>query len=289
MKLEVNPQWLRASANGRNGEVNRDKGVIYGVILAEEGPFKSEGRGEFDRKAIRQIVKMGNEKNGGLKVRWTHPGLSSDGLGKYLGRQKNLRSDTVLRQTGTDENGQPVYQERLVARGDLHFDKTALDTPPEGGKPLGIYVMDLAESDPDAFGTSLVLKPRQEYRLDKQGKPLKDELGNELPPLWYPEALHASDVVDTGDATNSFLSADILAGLPDAVVRQGCELLDRQFEGQDKDAIRARLAAFVERYLSLRFPGDDTESLADEPETTDTSANDDEDEDLLLEIEMAKG
>jgi hypothetical protein len=287
MKLEASPSWLRASLKGNVGKIDREKGIIYGVILAEEGPFKSEGRGEFDRQGIRQIVKLAKDAPGGLKSRWTHPSLSSDGLGKFLGRQKNVHEDTVLREVGKDTDGKPLMKERLVARGDLHFDKTALETPPEGGKALGVYIMDLAESDPDAFGTSLVLKPKQEYRVDKQNRRLKDEAGNELPPLWYPEKLHASDVVDTGDATNSFLSPDILAGLPDAIVRQGCELLDAQFAGQDRDAVKARLSAFVDRYLSLRFPVDDVEPLAAEPEAE--TVVDDGDEDLLLEIELAKG
>lgn len=284
MKLESTPQWLRASANGRNGEINREKGIIHGVILAEEGPFKSEGRGEFDKAAIRSIVKIGNETPNGLKSRFSHPTLSSDGLGKFLGRQKNLRSDTVMRPAGKDATGKELMKEVLVARGDLHFDKTALEAPPDGGKPLGVYLMDLAESDPEAFGTSLVLKVNQEMRLDSKGRALKDAAGNDLPPLWYPEKLHASDVVDTGDATNSFLSADILAGLPDAIVRQGCELLDAQFAGQERDTVKARLSAFIDRYLSLRFPADDVEVLATEPEETT-----DEDEDLILEMEMAKG
>lgn len=268
MKLEANPAWLRASRKGEVGKIDRENGIIHGVILAEEGPFKSEGRGEFDREAIKQIAKMANAAPGGLKARWTHPSLSSDGLGKFLGRQRNALVAMLVR------GGKEI----AAVRADLHFDKTALDTPPEGGKPLGVYLMDLAESDPDAFGTSLVLKVRQEYRLDKQGRALKDDAGNELPPLWYPEQLHASDVVDTGDATNSFLSPDVLAGLPDAIVRQGCQLLDAQFSGQDRGVVKARLTAFVDRYLALRFAEPDEES---DPVEDDT--------DLEIEMEMAKG
>ena len=256
--LPAKPHWLRANVIGKTIGVDREKNLIRGVILAEEGPFKSEGRGEFDRKAIRSIVKMANDKPGGLKSRWTHPGLSSDGLGKFLGRYSSVRSDTVLRDAGKDSDGKALMKEMLVARGDLTFDKTALEPSPEGGgKPLGIYVMDLAESDPDAFGTSLVLQVNEEWRLDKQGKPLKDDKGDDLPPLWIPTVLHANDVVDEGDATNSFLSADILANLPDAIVRQGCELLNAQFPNQPREVVRARGMAFLERYLAYRFGDED--------------------------------
>lgn len=263
----MSTEWLRTKAAG-TASVDREKGVIYGVILAEEGPFKSEGRGEFDRQAIRSIVRLAKGATGGLKSRFTHPSLSNDGLGKYLGRFHDVRSDVILREAGRDADGRPLQKEVLAARGDLYFDKTALEEPPGGGKPLGLYVMDLAESDPDAFGTSLVLKTDQEMRLDKQGRPLKADDGTDLPPLWRPKQLHASDVVDTGDATNSFLSAELLAGLPDAIVRQGCEMLDQQFAGKDRAFVESRLSGFVRRYLSLRF-GEEPE----EEETEEASAD----------------
>jgi hypothetical protein len=159
----------------------------------------------------------------------------------------------VLREVGKDKDGKPLLKEKLVARGDLHFDKTALEEPPGGGKPLGVYLMDLAESDPDAVGLSLVLKADQQLRLDERKRPLTDDKGNQLPPLWTPTELHACDAVDDGDATHSFLSADLLANLPDALVRQGCELLDAQFSGKDRAFVSAHLSAFTERYLNHKF------------------------------------
>lgn len=276
-KLLAEPEWLRVSSAGTVG-VDRDKNIIRGAILAEEGTFKDR-RGVFDKQSIRRSVKLASEKQAGLKARFTHPGLSSDGLGKFLGRIKGHRTDTVLREAGKDANGRALMQERIVHRGDIHIDKTALDSPPDGGKPLGLYVMDLAESDPDAFGMSLVLKPEQKPQLDtKTGKPLQDADGNDLPPIWLPLELHACDCVDDGDATHSFLSADILAGLPDAIVRQGCQLLDAQFAGQGPDVIRARLSAFIDRYLSYRFGDDDdtdttTTPPPAEPELTSVSSD----------------
>jgi hypothetical protein len=249
--LDSKPAWLRAKTKGAVG-VDREAGVIRGVILAEEGPFKDE-RGEFDRASIRAAVKLAQEKKAGLRARFAHPSLSADGIGKYLGRHKNVRSDTVLREVGKDKDGKPLLKEKLVARGDLHFDKTALEEPPGGGKPLGVYLMDLAESDPDAVGLSLVLKADQTLRMDERKRPLTDDKGNQLPPLWTPTELHACDAVDDGDATHSFLSADLLANLPDALVRQGCELLDAQFAGKDRAFVSAHLSAFTERYLNHKF------------------------------------
>lgn len=281
----VEPQWLRADVKGAMA-VDREKHIIKGVILAEEGPFKSEGRGEFDRNAIRTIVKMANEKNGGLKSRFAHPGLSSDGIGSFLGRFRGAYSEKIMRDNGTDEKGNKLFREVLAAKADLYLDPTSFETP---NGNLGKYVEDLAESDPDAFGTSLVLQRNEEWRLDKKGAPEKDANGEDLPPLWIPTKLHASDVVDEGDATNSFLSADVLAGLPDALVRQGCELLDAQFAGKSRAFIESRLAAFTNRYLSHRFGEIEPEETepAKTSEATKEEANAG-DEALLLDLFLAE-
>lgn len=281
--LDSKPSWLRATARGAVG-VDREAGVIRGVILAEEGPFKDE-RGEFDRASIRAAVKLAQAKTGGLKARWTHPNLSSDGLGKFVGRHKNVRNDTVLREVGKAPDGKPLMKEKAVARGDLHLDKTALDEPVGGGKPLGVYLMDLAESDPDAMGLSLVLKADQQLRLDERKRPLTDEKGNQLPPLWTPLELHACDCVDDGDATHSFLSADLLGSLPDALVRQGCELLDAQFAGKDREFVSAHLSAFTERYLNHKF-GEPEETEAAPVEQSQPM---DEATALLLQVALEEG
>jgi len=256
--MTAQPEWQKVDVltQLKSEDVDQKAGIIRNVILAEEGEFHDK-RGEFDRRGIRQVVSLAKQRTGGLKARLGHPRASSDSMGKFLGRYHSFRSDTVLREVGKDASGRPLMKEILVARGDLHLDPTALSEPIGGGKPIGVYVMELAASDRDAFGASLVLKKNEEFRLDKRNQRLKDETGEDLPPLWFPTALHAADVVDDPDATNSFLSADILAGLPDAIVRQGCDLLDAQFANQDRDVIKARLSAFIDRYLAYRFDEDD--------------------------------
>jgi hypothetical protein len=114
-------------------------------------------------------------------------------------------------------------------------------------------VLDLAENDPDALSSSLVLTYDEEYPLDKKGRPItRDDDGNDVTPTWRPKQLHASDIVDTGDAVDGLLSAD---GLPDALVRHGCSLLDLAFAGQTEEVIRERALAWLTRYLEMRFPG----------------------------------
>ncbi len=251
--LKETSDWLRVDSHGQPIGVDRKRAIVHGFVIAQEGPFKSEGRGEFDGESLRTIVKLTRSAPNGLKSRFTHPDLSSDGLGKFLGRVKNPRLDTI----GVRESDGQLKVNRVeVVRGDLHIDATALKTPPEGGRPLGDYVMALAESDPDALSSSLVLQVDEAWRLDRHGHPQRDADGNELPPLWRPTRLHASDVVDTGDAVDGFLS---VAGLPDAAVRRGAEILDRQFGNADAATIRARCNSYLDRYINRRFGSGDSE------------------------------
>lgn len=243
--LKEKPDWLRASTSGRVVGVDREQNVLRGYVVAQEGPFKSEGRGEFNVAGLKKLAALGNKATGGLKSRFTHPTLSSDGLGKFLGRAKNFTLDSVR----VNRGGEMVLLHAV--RADLHFDKTALDKPVDGGKPLAEYVMDLAESDPDALSSSVVVKADQQTQLDpKTKKPLLNDRGEALPPLWFPTELRASDIVDTGDAVDGLLSAE---GLPDETVRRGTELLDKQFAGQSREVVKARAEAWLERYLTLRF------------------------------------
>lgn len=229
-KMKSAPACLRASVAGRPSAVDREKEVIRGYVVAEKGPFKSEGRGEFDTKSLRSIVSLMREHANGTKVRFGHPTMSDDGLGTYLGRAKNPRMDGDSK-----------------VRADLFFDPTAHKTP-KGGD-LADYVMSLAESDPDAFSSSLVLSVDEEWRLDKNDKYATDADGETLPPLWRPKKIYASDVVDTGDAVNGFLSFD---NIDDSIQRLASAELLTMFDGVEDDVVRGRLAGWTERFLAWR-------------------------------------
>jgi len=246
-KMTATSSWLRASISSSSIGVDRKANILRGYVVAQAGPFKSDGRGEFDLQALEAIATLGNAKSSGLKSRFTHPDMSNDGAGKFLGRARNLRLD----KTTDARTGKRVD----AVRGDLHFDKTALEPSPEGGsKPLGIYVMDLAESDPDALSSSIVVQADKEERLNKDGSSQVDKDGRPLPPLWRPTALHASDIVDTGDAVDGLLSASIdIEQLPLSVLWKGEQLLDAVFLDQPRDVIEARLLAYVTRYLNRKF------------------------------------
>lgn len=238
MQLKQTTDWLRAEAKAPLVGLDREKRRINGYVVAQEGLFHDR-RGQFSADSLARIVAlMQGAEPVGLKSRFAHPSLSSDGLGKFLGRAHNPRLDTI--------------GERRVVRADLQLDPSASKTP---SGDLAGYVMDLAEHDPAAFGTSLVLQSKKQAFLGEDGRRKKDAEGKEIPDLWLPTKLHASDVVDQPNATSSLLGEELsveFAKLPDGVLRQACELLDAQFAGVAPDVVRARLDAWLERYFQLR-------------------------------------
>jgi len=196
-------------------------------VVAQEGIFKDE-RGKFTKRSLEKIVELGNAESKGVRVRFGHPTLSDDGLGKFMGRATNFRIES--------DSGM------LSVRADMSMNDTAMSPPPNGGRPLGEYVMELADTDPDAFSSSLALYV-EELDPEDEGEPN----------VWIPRRLVASDVVDTGDAVDAFLSPEQIDDLPTGIVHNATKLIDRQFEGQPRDVTEARLTAFVERYLSYRY------------------------------------
>lgn len=254
------PQMLRAMTTAsRPVKVDREKNVLRGYVVAQAGPFKSDGRGEFNLEGLQLLEQLGNAAKVGVKSRFTHPTACNDGLGNYLGRAKDFfLSESV------NAAGQTVP----AVRADLFFDETAMQTPPKGGKPLGVYVMDLAESDPDAISSSIVVKPKKVYRKKADGTLEVGPDGKELPPLWYPEKLLGSDIVDVGDAVDGLLSVD---GLRDEELRRGVDLLDHLFDGKGRQEISDRLMGFMDRYLNLRFGEPEEIPTTPEPEAVDAS------------------
>lgn len=144
-------------------------GAIYGVSAITSG-VEALGHGwwvdEYFTRQVAEALIAGRpateSQRGGFKVRYTHPGLSSDGLSRTIGRfhaPEGVASTEGL-----------IVDEKVM--GDLHFIESAHDTP-DGN--LAKHVMDLAETDPDIFGASISFKPdydaeehfAEEHRDDK--------------------------------------------------------------------------------------------------------------------------
>jgi len=108
-------------------------GVIRGFSVLTVGEAQGH-RMWIDEEFLTQVAGAFGAR--GVKSRFTHPGLSSDGLGKQIGRAFE----------GEAEGGQ--------VRADLHIQKTARKRDDYGGQ-----VLDWAAEDPESFGASIVFDP----------------------------------------------------------------------------------------------------------------------------------
>jgi hypothetical protein len=173
--------------------VDREEGVIRGFSVMTSGEVRNHGV-IADQRTLEQVVQQGNQARFGIKSRFGHPTMSGEALGTLLGRAKNFRLD-----------GEQV-------RADLHLDPSAHSTP---NGDLAGYVMGLAETDPESFGTSIVFDPEYEAQLDEKGKPIVDaNTGEEALPLVRVKKLFAVDAVDTPAANDAlfgtkFFTADV--------------------------------------------------------------------------------
>jgi hypothetical protein len=207
-------------------KVDRKANIIFGANLMQVGDLNDGDARPWtvDAESLRQAQQMMSKGNNGSKARFTHPNMSSDGMGSYLGRWKNVRVDG-----GT-------------LRGDLHLADAAFQSP-QGD--LGTYVMDLAESDPEAFGVSLAT------RLDYSDlKEFDKKKTGEKWPMRFSD-IRAGDIVDEPAATRGGmfdLTTPDLRNLP----AQATVLLSTYFGDAEPEVVRGRINAFLDRYLSNR-------------------------------------
>lgn len=112
---------------------NFGAGVIYNVSCITRGEALGHGMW-IDKQFVSQVGAAMLAAENGIKVRFTHPNQSGDGLAKGMGRAYFRVVD-----------GDKVF-------ADIHFWKSAWDTP-DGN--LAGYVMERASEDPSSFGTSI--------------------------------------------------------------------------------------------------------------------------------------
>lgn len=288
--LAERPQYLRAPvATGLDARpadrIDRDgglfrAGLIRGVSLCTHGEALGHGLW-LDREFIASVVDSGATADKGLKARFTHPGLSGDGLGTFLGRFLEVR---------LSDDGEKAV-------GDLHF-STAAHKTPDGD--LASYIMDLAETDPDMFATSIVYQPDWEaedaHFVEHGGKIIDDELGF----VHYDDSDYASpDPANTGNLMHARLAGlracdcvDDPAANPeglfhreqqfaqeaDAVMAYAVGLSDRAPDTRSFSVHPDRIKAFLSRFLASHDleiqhketpMADETQGQADAPKADD--------------------
>lgn len=262
--LSHRPTLLRATpARGlaRNSRVDREAGdfeagLITGVAVVTRG----EALGHdlwLDEEFIAQVSRALREAGKlGVKSRFTHPGLSSDGLGKSLGRL----TTSLFPEKSTE-----------IVRGDLHISQSSHKSP-EGD--LGGYVMDMAEEDPQSFGMSIVFErdvEAEEAFMRKNGGEGEDEdywatLSGFASPdkdnvkgLRHARLKHlrTSDAVDSPAANPNgiFHRGDEIAFEVTELLQYVLRLTDDlplSAEEIGVDVHPARLRAFVDKFMAAR-------------------------------------
>ena len=146
-----------AIAHGADA-VERDGGKYgFGVISGVSVITRGEALGHdlwIDHDFLSDVTAGINSRNAtGLKARFTHPGLSSDGLGTFLGKLHDAQT----------------VGDKVIA--DLHFKESATKSP-DGD--LAEYVMQLALDAPEDFGVSIVF----EHNDDAQAQHTEDNQQN---------------------------------------------------------------------------------------------------------------
>lgn len=224
-------------------------GLIRGVSVVSRGEALGHDMW-LDIEFLAQTEQAINDAGAaGIKSRFTHPGLSGDGLGRLVGRIKDGR--TVGDQTF----------------GDLHISETSRTTP-DGD--LGEYIMNLAEKEPDLFGTSIVFSADEAAEAafaaehqDRQGRFLSPDEDNrqQLPHTRLAE-LRADDLVDDPAANPEglFHRGDEVADEAErmmsyALDMPGAERPQLVELDIDPQRIRSFVAGFLKRHnLTLTSP-----------------------------------
>jgi hypothetical protein len=226
-----NPSTFRADAvRGlpTSSRVDRANRTIYGCKALELGALNEGDQRPYkvDRTSLEQLTRLVAQRNQGVKMRFAHPNMSRDGMGRHLGRASNPR---IIEENGT---AFVAVDAKLNAKG--------------GPRTMDMveHVLDMAQNAPEDFGLSIA------PLLDSEamGKIEPDENG--LVPIRL-KSLQAIDVVDDPAATRGGLfsldSVDI-ADLPE----QASVLLDTYFGTATPDVIKQRAGEFLDRYLKNR-------------------------------------
>jgi hypothetical protein len=200
-------RWLKSeptAALTKAPKVDADEGIIYGVVMAEEGPARGHGV-ELDEAFIRDVVRYdrAHYQDRGLKARFGHPSMSNEVMGTQMGFFKNYRVQKAAR------NGKTIHQ----AVADLHLLAAANESPTHPG--MREWVLKMAQEAPDFMMCSIVFMPQMYFQRDAEGKKVKVEYDAdgwltdpEMGPVYAQLADHYyTDLVEQGAATEKLFSA----------------------------------------------------------------------------------
>lgn len=245
----LKPDMFRTSLSTGAERVDRKNKIIFGANLMQEGDLNDNRDWTVDQGSLSNALQLMQQGNNGSKGRFTHPNMSADGMGSYLGRWKNPRIDGS------------------TLRADLHLADSAFKSP---NGDLGTYVMDMAEEDPEAFGISLATRVNREemekLRLEKKSA---DENWKGRTPLRF-RAVHAADVVDEPAATRGgFFSLTEVDNR--SLPAQATILLDSYFSDAEPEVVTARINGFLATYFKTKGHKMPDQTPVTEPQKTQTA------------------
>jgi len=250
-------------------------GRIQGVSLLTSGPAAGHGF-SVDRTTVEQVAEFA----AGTRGRWTHGGLSDDGLGRHLGRWEGVRAEPFwLCRACTSEEAGPLcaacQEETEVAWravGDFAFAGSAHKLRPDGlHVPAPVYLMDRAEEDPESLGISVVARFRF---AEAQGDEERSE-HKRLARVAAKRDLKRADWVADPAANPIGLHAGTDA--PSELAEGATRALDRIVAREGRSTARLRALAFLARYFGDEAEADDPQ---DDPDSNPRARLEAQDEEL---------
>ena len=161
--------------------IDKENGIIKNVLVISEGEAK--GHNLFlNQEFLDCTVTLGNDSSKGIKARFGHPNMCSTALGTYIGRYKNF------------------HKENNIVLADLYLDETARISP---NGNLYDYILSLAASNPDSFGSSIAFKCGKINTLTEKDNQTEEVFTRNYATI---ESLHAVDLVDEPAATNGLFA-----------------------------------------------------------------------------------
>lgn len=119
---------------------------IYGTVAALSG-VEALGHDLWsDQKTIEVLAALGNKAYGGIRMRFGHPGISDNAMGRKVGKAFNFRVD----------GNKLLHDVRFLP---------AAENSPVLDKPL-TYIFDMAENDPEEIAESVVILIDAMWTLD---------------------------------------------------------------------------------------------------------------------------
>lgn len=243
--------------------VDTAKRIVYGAKAMQVGPLSAGDHRpwKIDRVTLEQLQEFAAAKPAGVKMRFSHPNMSRDGMGRHVGRARNPRI--------VEDDG-PAY---LAV--DCHLNA-------KGGPRTAdqvAHILDLADSAPEDFGLSIA-PLLDEAAMSKQ-EPDRDGLK-----AVRIKSLDAIDFVDEPAATNGLFALDTvdMQDLP----AQATELLDTYFANASAEVIRARFSDFVSTYLTNREGAEMATKQDEKPAKPETLGVQEDVDALKTEVEALK-